>query len=119
MSSCFKAKVSALGLVMKQECHFIMIMLVSNSTNNKQTLKMEQCLCIWLQKVKFLIVNQQTRKLDERSYHFPLHFCEKVYDMQDFYERHMTKIAEHLHDFNEVRNLLIKYIGHSHLLNMQ
>ena len=67
-------------------------------------------------KVNFLHVNQERGKLDLRSYHFPLYSCENVYD---FCERHVTKIAQRLHAFNEARNLLIKNIAHIHiLLNM-
>ena len=67
-------------------------------------------------KVNFIHVNQETGQLDERSYHFPSYSCEKVFDVQDFYERHMTKIAQRLHDFNETSNLLIKNIAHIHIL---
>ena len=39
-------------------------------------------------KVNLLHVNQEAVKLDERSHHFLSYSCEKVYDVQDFYERH-------------------------------
>ena len=43
--------------------------------------------------------------------------CEKVYDVQEFYERHTTKIAERLQNFNyEGSNLLIQNIAHIHTL---
>ena len=82
-----------------------------------QTNFKNRTVCVrFVAKINFRPVNQETRKTDERSYHFPSNSCEEVYDVQDFYERHMTKIAECSHDFNEASNLLIKNIAHIHIL---
>ena len=55
--------------------------------------------------------------MEERFYHFSSYQSEKVYDVNDFFERHMTKIASRFDSFNtNGSNLLIKNIAHIHVL---
>ena len=73
-------------------------------------------------KVKFIHVNALTGETEEeRFYHFPSYCYEYVDDTQDFYHRHMQKIASRLDLFNKNgSNLLIKNIEHIHIcLNQQ
>ena len=72
-------------------------------------------------KVKFIHVNTLTGETDERFYHFPSYCYEYVHNAQDFYHRHMQKIASRLDSFNRNgSNLLIKNIEHIHIcLNQQ
>ena len=67
-------------------------------------------------KVKFFHVNYVTSRTEERSYHFSSYKSERVNDVNDFYQRHMEKIAERLQAFNmNGSNLLIKNIEHIHI----
>ena len=68
-------------------------------------------------KVRFIHVNYVSNETEERFYHFSSYQSEKVYDVNDFFERHMTKIASRLDSFNaNGSNLLIKNIAHIHVL---
>lgn len=67
-------------------------------------------------KVNFTHVNSLTKETEDRSYHFASLSSERVDDVEDFYHRHMRKIAERLEMFNRNgSNLLIKNIGHIHI----
>ena len=72
-------------------------------------------------KVSFLHFNTLTEETEERFYHFPSYSFEYVFDTQEFYKRHMEKIASRLDSFNRNgSNLLIKNIKHIHIcLNQQ
>ena len=67
-------------------------------------------------KVNFIHLNNLTLKEDKRSYHFVSYKMERVDDVDDFYQRHMQKIASRLDSFNvNGSNLLIKNIPHIHI----
>lgn len=68
-------------------------------------------------KVRFIHINNITNEMDERFYHFASYSCEKVNDIDEFFQRHMTKIASRLDQFNvNGSNLLMKNIDHIHVL---
>lgn len=68
-------------------------------------------------KVRFVHVNQITNEMEERLYHFPSYQAETVIDANEFYQRHMRKIASRIESFNQNgSNLLIKNIAHVHIL---
>ena len=68
-------------------------------------------------KVCFIHVNSVTNEMEERYYHFSSYQTERVLDSDEFYERHMMKIASRLDNFNiNGSNLLIKNIQHIHIL---
>ena len=51
-----------------------------------------------------------------RPYHFGSYSSEIVGDPKDFFERHMMKMSQRLHAFNEFgSNLVIKNISHIHI----
>ena len=67
-------------------------------------------------KVNFSHVNPLTDEVTERAYHFASYKSEKVSDVNEFYQRHMRRIAERLDSFNiNGSNLLIKNIAHIHI----
>ena len=67
-------------------------------------------------KVNFIHVNPMMNEVEERSYHFASYRMERVDDVEDFYQRHMQKITERLHTFNQNgSNLLMKNIAHIHI----
>ena len=67
-------------------------------------------------KVKFIHFNSLNEETEERVYHFPSYTYEYVFDTEEFYERHMQKIASRLETFNRNgSNLLIKNIEHLHI----
>lgn len=69
-------------------------------------------------KVKFLHINALTGEIEERFYHFTSFSFQKVFnfDIQDFYKRHMNKIASRLETFHKNgSNLIIKNIEHIHI----
>lgn len=67
-------------------------------------------------KVNFIHVNNLTKETEDRSYHFASLQSEQVENVEDFYHRHMQKIAERLEIFNRNgSNLLIKNIAHIHI----
>lgn len=62
-------------------------------------------------KVNFQHFNSRTNEQSSRSYHFPSYQSEEIVDVEDFYVRHMTKIASRLDSFNENgSNLVIENI---------
>ena len=62
-------------------------------------------------KINFDHFNPQTHEQSSRSYHFSSYQSEVIDDLEDFYVRHMTKIASRLDTFNENgSNLVIKDI---------
>ena len=68
-------------------------------------------------KVNFIHVNSVTNEMEQRCYHFASYKTELVIDPDDFYKRHMTKIASRLDEFNRSgSNLMIKNIEHIHIL---
>ena len=68
-------------------------------------------------KVRFIHFNNVTNEEEERFYHFASYQSEKVIDTDEFFERHMSKIASRLDSFNKNgSNLLIKNIVHLHVL---
>ena len=67
-------------------------------------------------KVCFTHVNSDSNETEERFYHFSSYQSENVYDPEEFYERHMLKIASRLDAFNQNgSSLLIKNIQHIHI----
>lgn len=67
-------------------------------------------------KVIFIHVNELTQEITERGYHFPSFSTEPVVNVEEFYIRHMQKIANRLDDFHvEGSNLQIKTIAHIHI----
>ena len=68
-------------------------------------------------KVNFIHINNVTNEIEERFYHFASYKSEKVYDANEFFTRHMTKIASRLDSFNvNGSNLLLKNIAHIHVV---
>ena len=62
-------------------------------------------------KVNFVHFNHLTNEQTCRSYYFPSYKTEKIEDIEDFYVRHLTKIASRLDSFNENgSNLIIENI---------
>ena len=62
-------------------------------------------------KVNFQHFNSQTNDQSSRSYHFTSYQSEEIVDVEDFYVRHMTKIASRLDTFNQNgSNLIIENI---------
>ena len=62
-------------------------------------------------KINFDHFNPETHEQSSRSYHFPSYQSEEIDDVEDFYVRHMTKIASRLDTFNKNgSNLVIKNI---------
>ena len=77
----------------------------------------KQVLARLVAKVNFLHINKEKDEVSERCYHFPSYSCEKVREVDDFYQRHMLKIADRLNSFNhDGSNLLIKNVEHVHIL---
>jgi len=67
-------------------------------------------------KVCFIHFNSFTDEIEERFYHFHSFGYEYVFDTQDFYRRHMERIAERLENFHvNGSNLMIKNIVHIHI----
>lgn len=67
-------------------------------------------------KVNFIHLNNVTQEEKERAYHFASYRSEHVDDVENFYRRHMKKIASRLDSFNvNGSNLLIKNIAHIHI----
>ena len=67
-------------------------------------------------KVCFIHFNSLTDEAEERFYHFHSFGYEYVFDTQDFYRRHMQRIAERLENFHvNGSNLMIKNISHIHI----
>lgn len=67
-------------------------------------------------KVNFNHLNSETQQVSERAYHFPSYASEEVIDVEDFFIRHMMKIASRMDSFNENgSNLVIKNIEHIHI----
>lgn len=68
-------------------------------------------------KVCFIHFNNTTNETEERYYHFPSYQSELVTNAEEFYQRHMEKIASRLESFNNGgSNLVIKNIEHIHIL---
>ena len=68
-------------------------------------------------KVNFHHLSKEGNETDERAYHFSSYSSEKIDNVQDFFKRHMEKIASRLDSFNSNgSNLLIKNIEHLHIL---
>lgn len=68
-------------------------------------------------KINFIHVNNESNEVEERAYHFASFQSEIVNDAEDFFERHMTKIASRLDSFNKNgSNLLLKNIAHIHVV---
>ena len=60
-------------------------------------------------KVNFIHVNMVSNEIEERPYHFTSYQSEKVLDIDEFFTRHMMKIASRLDAFNRNgSNLIIK-----------
>ena len=68
-------------------------------------------------KVRFIHVNNMTDEMEERFYHFSSYGNEPVIDADDFFQRHMAKIASRLDSFNvNGSNLMIKNIAYLHII---
>ena len=68
-------------------------------------------------KVSFQHFNNFNNENEERFYHFASYSTEKVVQPNEFFDRHMTKIASRLDAFNENgSNLLLKGIPRIHIL---
>ena len=62
-------------------------------------------------KVNFIHFNHLTDEQTRRTYHFPSYKTEQIEDVEDFYVRHLLKIASRLDSFNENgSNLIIENI---------
>lgn len=62
-------------------------------------------------KVNFVHFNSLTDEQTRRTYYFPSYKSEEIDDVEDFYVRHLTKIASRLDSFNENgSNLVIENI---------
>ena len=67
-------------------------------------------------KVNFYHSNNEQEIISERSYHFPSFSSEEVVNIDEFFVRHMLRIASRLTTFNcNGSNLLIKNIQHIHM----
>ena len=67
-------------------------------------------------KIKFIHINETAKEIEERSYHFTSYQYEHVLNTNEFYQRHMQKIASRLDSFNRNgSNLMIKNIEHVHI----
>ena len=67
-------------------------------------------------KVNFTHFNSETQQVSNRAYHFPSYATEEVNDVEDFFIRHMMKIASRMDSFNvNGSNLVIKNIEHIHI----
>ena len=63
------------------------------------------------QKVNFIHFNSQSDEQSLRTYYFPSYKAEQIEDVEDFYVRHMTKIASRLDSFNHNgSNLVIENV---------
>ena len=66
-------------------------------------------------KINYFHVNDKDT-VDIQSYHFPSYRAEAVYDVEDFFTRHLMKIVSRLDTFNaNGSNLLIDRIEHIHI----
>ena len=62
-------------------------------------------------KVNFIHFNSQSDEQSLRTYYFPSYKAEQIEDVEDFYVRHMTKIASRLDSFNHNgSNLVIENV---------
>ena len=67
-------------------------------------------------KVNFIHVNDEQQIVENRSYHFPSYHSEVVRDVNDFFIRHMMKIATRMETFHaNGSNLIIDNIEHIHI----
>ena len=67
-------------------------------------------------KVNFQHINYVTGVIEERSYHFTSFKSEKVTMPDEFFKRHMEKIASRMDTFtSHGSNLIIKNIEHIHI----
>lgn len=76
-----------------------------------QSLNAQKILARLIAKVNFIHFNSFSDEQSLRTYYFPSYKSEQIEDVEDFYERHMTKIASRLDSFNENgSNLIIQNI---------
>ena len=62
-------------------------------------------------KVNFIHFNSLTDEQSLRTYYFPSYKSEQIEDVEDFFVRHMTKIASRLDSFNQNgSNLVIENV---------
>lgn len=67
-------------------------------------------------KVNYFHLNEYQKIISERSYHFPSYQSENVINAQDFFTRHMAKIASRMDAFHtNGSNLIIDKIEHIHI----
>ena len=66
--------------------------------------------------INFLRMNDKHEVIGNEDYHFTSYSQETVSDVEEFYERHMQKIASRLDSFHENGSrLLINQIKHIHI----
>ena len=66
-------------------------------------------------KIEFASV-RDTKEIETRHYHFTSYQAEYVNDREEFFKRHMSKIASRLNDFNKNgSNLIMKRILDCHI----
>ena len=76
-----------------------------------QSLNVKQICGRLISKINFIHFNSMTNEQTRRSYHFSSYKTEVIENVEDFYVRHLTKIASRLDSFNENgSNLLIENI---------
>lgn len=67
-------------------------------------------------KINFLHINPETNREEVRSYHFTSYKSEEIENVEEFFVRHMSKIAHRLEMFaKNGSNLVIKNIEHIHI----
>ena len=76
-----------------------------------QSLDVKKISARLIAKVNFIHSNSLTDEQSLRTYYFPSYKSEQIEDLEDFYIRHMTKIASRLDSFNQNgSNLLIENV---------
>lgn len=66
--------------------------------------------------VSYYHVDGVNKIIEERTYHFPSYSAEEVYDVEEFFVRHMQKIISKMDSFHiNGSNLVINQIQHIHI----
>ena len=81
-----------------------------------QSFKNKRIIARIVAKVNFSHVNMNSSEESVRPYHFPSYNAEQVEDVEDFFIKHMMKIASRLDSFaKNGSNLIMKNIEHIHI----
>ena len=84
---------------------------ISLIENFLQSFNVKQICGRLIAKVNFIHFNSTTNEQTQRSYYFPSYKAEIIENVEDFYVRHLTKIASRLDSFNvNGSNLIIENI---------